>query len=166
MSEWREIEGYPDYQVSDDGKIKSFKYKSERIMKTRKDKDGYLLVGLSKNNNVKTMKVHRLVAETFIPNPDNLPVVRHLNDIPNDNRLENLAWGTDKDNTNDLIRNGRHCWTGPRKRRITVFEKDGIKKEYSSLSEGCKDNNVRIGHASSVARGKRNHTGGYKIYYK
>ena len=52
--------------------------------------------------------IHRLLAQAFIPNPNNYPVVRHLNDNKNDWRLENLAWGTTSDNTQDSIKNNRH----------------------------------------------------------
>lgn len=57
--------------------------------------------------------VHRLVALTFIPNPENKPCVCHANDNPSDNRVENLWWGTHKENMQDMIRKGRdgHCRT-------------------------------------------------------
>lgn len=166
MSEWRTIKDYPDYEISDEGVIVSYKYKKPRIMKTRKDKEGYLRVGISKNNTTKTATVHRLVAETFIPNPDNLPIVRHLNDIPNDNKVSNLAWGTPKDNTADLIKNGNHCVKGPKRRRETIFEKDDKYYEFNSLSEGCKKLNLNLGHASEVAKGHRKTTGGYSVRFK
>jgi hypothetical protein len=72
------------------------------------DDHGYLKVGLSKNNQLKNIRVQILLAKAFIPNPDNLPVVRHLNDIKTDNRLINLAWGTFQDNSDDCMRNGHH----------------------------------------------------------
>lgn len=166
MSEWKTIKDYPDYEISDYGVIVSHKYGKPRIMKTRKDKHGYLLVGISKNNVTKTATVHRLVAETFIPNPNNLPVVRHLNDIPDDNSVSNLAWGTPKDNTADLIKNGNHCVKGPKRRRETVFEKDDKHYEFNSLSEGCRKLKLNLGHADEVANGHRKTTGGYNIRFK
>ena len=75
---WKDILGYEGlYQVSNFGRVKSTKFGKERILKLTKDKDGYLIVNLYKNNKSKTLKVHRLVAEVFLPNPYNLPQVNH-----------------------------------------------------------------------------------------
>lgn len=77
-----------------------------RILKTgRKNSKGYPIVGLSIGNKVLTKTVHRLVAQAFIPNPHNYPMVRHLDDVPVHNWVENLAWGTQHDNVLDL-----KCW--------------------------------------------------------
>lgn len=108
MEIWKNIKGYDDYKISTVGNVMSTKFNKEKILKARKDKCGRLLVSLSKNGKYTNKKVHRLVAEAFIPNPDNMPIVRHLNDIPNDNRVENLAWGTQKDNMQDAVRNGSY----------------------------------------------------------
>ena len=56
------------------------------------DKDGYLIVGLSKRSCSKRLRVHRLVAEAFLPNPDNLTQIHHLNHDRKDNRIQNLMW--------------------------------------------------------------------------
>ena len=106
--EWRDIVGYEDkYQISNLGRVKSLKDSwgncREKILKLRYDKDGYLIVNLCKNNKVNTQKVHRLVAEAFIPNPDNLPEVNHkIDDFEHrsDNRVENLEWCTSEYNNN------------------------------------------------------------------
>lgn len=90
------------YQVSSLGRVKSLNYLrtgKERIMKTAKNSDGYphlLLKG-------KDYKIHRLVAETFIPNPDNKPCVDHINTDRSNNRVENLRWCTQKENCNNQI---------------------------------------------------------------
>lgn len=77
-------------------------------MRVQRSPAGYPVVRLNRDGGGATFMVHRLVAEAFIPNPGNLPVVRHLNDVKTDNRVENLAWGNWTDNMNDLIRNDRH----------------------------------------------------------
>ena len=107
MEEWRDIKGYEGlYQVSNLGRIKSINYnntKSEKIRTLSKDKDGYLILELSKNGRVKNFRVHRLVAEAFIPNPNNLPEVNHkIDDYEHrsDNRVENLEWCTREYNCN------------------------------------------------------------------
>jgi hypothetical protein len=118
MIEWRDIIDYEGlYQVSNTGMVKSLKRiwksgrnhireKDEHILIPRTGKCGYPYVILCKNGKVKTHKIHRLVAINFINNPDNLPVVRHKNDIVTDNNVSNLIWGTIKDNNDDRqIRN-------------------------------------------------------------
>lgn len=91
----------------------------ERILKTHKRGD-YLNVVLTRDRKRVTFRVHRLIALTFLPNPNNYPIVRHLNDNKLDNRLSNLAWGTHSENTIDAIKNGKmvfkygkdHHWHG------------------------------------------------------
>lgn len=103
---WKDIKDYEGlYQVSNFGRVRSVdryvNYKNiknkKRLMKGQiinlnKDNRGYFVVTLSKNNERKNYSVHRLVAEAFIPNPDNLPTVDHINRIRTDNRVDNLRW--------------------------------------------------------------------------
>ena len=97
--EWRDIEGYEGiYQVSNLGRVKSLKFNKERILKPRKDTIGYLAVILYKDGKVKRYLVHRLVANAFIPNSNNLEDINHINEIKTDNRLSNLEWMNHKDN--------------------------------------------------------------------
>ena len=135
---WRPIVGYEGlYEVSSYGRVRSLdRYDSNnhflkgRILKLCADKDGYLNVGLSSNNKVKKYKVHRLVAEVFIPNPNNLPQVNHKDENPSNNRVENLEmcdakynsnYGSRKDRVRDTaIKNG--SWTG--------LSKEEYKKKY------------------------------------
>lgn len=87
------IKGYENlYSIDEEGKV--YSYRKNHYMKLIDDGKGYLQVSLSKNGKRKTYKVHRLVAETFIENPQNLPCVNHINEIRNDNRVENLEWCT------------------------------------------------------------------------
>lgn len=91
MEEWKDIKGYEGlYQVSNEGRIKSVR--NDIIMSQKTDKKGYLVIGFSVNGKSKFFKVNRLVAQAFIPNPNNLPCTNHKNCIPNDNRVENLEW--------------------------------------------------------------------------
>ena len=107
MEEWRDIEGYEGlYQVSNKGRVKSLKYnktKKEKVLKFGTNRYGYKYVVLSKDNTPKLKKVYRLVAEAFIPNPDNKPCIDHCNTIRTDDRVCNLRWCTYKENMNNEI---------------------------------------------------------------
>lgn len=117
MEEWRDIEGYEGlYQISNEGRVKSLNYHrrsgEEKIMKARADRYGYMYISLCENGKHKTHKVHRLVANAFIPNPDNLPQVNHKDEDKTNNNIvlnsdgsidedkSNLEWVTAKENSN------------------------------------------------------------------
>lgn len=98
---WKDINDFIGlYQVSNCGRIKSFKRGKEKIMKPRKDKDGYLLVNLWKDGKRITKRVHRLVAEAFLDNPNNLPCINHKDCNPQNNHVENIEYCDAKYNCN------------------------------------------------------------------
>ena len=98
------------YQVSNFGLIKSLPrngtVKNERILIPRKDKDGYLLINLSKNNKVKTFKVHRIVGNVFLDNPDNLPEINHDDGNKENCCVDNLYWTTRSGNMKHAYKTG------------------------------------------------------------
>ena len=122
---WKDIPGYENkYQVSNKGEVRSLPRngtKKEIVIKKQfLDKDGYCIVKLRNNNCPKMKKVHRLVAETFLKNENNLNIIDHINGVRNDNRIENLRWVTVREN----VKYGK-C----RENFIKVtFEENGIKK--------------------------------------
>ena len=102
MEEWRDIKGYEGiYQVSNLGRVRSFiKIKSGKILSLTPDKNGYLTCYLYKNSKRKCEKVHRLVAQEFIPNPNNYPQVNHKDETKTNNNSDNLEWCTHEYNHN------------------------------------------------------------------
>lgn len=115
--EWRDIPGHEGkYQASSLGRIRSLdryietsaytQFRKGKVLKPGSKKKGHLYVSLGKGQR---RYVHRLVAATFIGEIPPGMLVRHLNDIPSDNRVENLAIGNMSDNLHDAVRNGRHA---------------------------------------------------------
>lgn len=101
MEQWKNIKGYDGkYQVSDLGRVRSLKNGNSHILKTLLVANGYLQVALCKNGNIKRHLVHRLVADAFIPNPNNLPQVNHKDENKGNNVKTNLEWCTPKYNMN------------------------------------------------------------------
>ena len=111
---WKDIEGYKDYQISSHGRVKSMersvrcrgvglKTVKEKILKAqlngRKPRQ-YYAVSLYESGNMKTIRVHVLVGKYFVDNPDNLPILNHLDNNPLNNYYKNLEWSTIRDNLN------------------------------------------------------------------
>tara|TARA_R110000787_G_scaffold4202_3_gene16279 strand:+ start:101 stop:559 length:459 start_codon:yes stop_codon:yes gene_type:complete len=96
-----EINNYPNYLIYEDGGVWSKPRRKTKggFLKQMIDKDGYKRIHLNNKNGKKNFSVHRLVAEHYIPNPENKPVVDHINHIINDNKVENLRWATYSQNT-------------------------------------------------------------------
>jgi hypothetical protein len=93
------IQGYPNYLIYDDGLV--FSEKSNRFLKYCKNQYGYHMIILCKNGKQKCLYIHRLVATHYIPNPDNLPEIDHINIDKSDNRVQNLRWISHLDNCNN-----------------------------------------------------------------
>ena len=106
-AEWRDIEGYEGiYQVSNLGQVRSLNYRrmgKVKILKLIKDKENYLLTHLSNNGERKNYKVHRLVAKTFIPNPNSKTQVDYIDSNTSNNKVFNLQWVTGKENSNNPL---------------------------------------------------------------
>lgn len=102
MEVWKDVKGFGGtFQVSNFGRIKTFNYRNsgkEMILKPKKHNKGYLQVQLIKGNINKTYTIHRLVAEAFIPNPNNYPCVNHKDEDKTNNNADNLEWCDSKYN--------------------------------------------------------------------
>ncbi len=162
---FKDIVGYEGlYQVSNFGRVKSFPRwgttKELKILKQYKNRYGYMYVCLYKNGKPKKHTVHRLVAEAFIPNPDNKPEVNHKYGIKTDNRATELEWTTKSENI-------KHSYKTLNKKNYTkqvICIETG--KVYDSLLEASKECGCSKNHISDCCRGKRNTTGGYHWKYK
>lgn len=171
---WRNIPGFEGYRVSDHGDVKSFTNnrhgicKKSHILKPVKNKHGYDTVCLGRGNR---RLVHRLVAEVFNPNPNHYPIVRHLDDNPQNNHFKNLEWGTQTDNMQDCVKHGRlvgdtRAAIEATRMPIRAYTADGeFVGDFASMNEAARSLNLWVQHIHSVLKGKIRQTGGYIFEY-
>jgi hypothetical protein len=117
------IQGYENYSVAEDGRV--FNNKTGRELKYTYINTGYRRVGICRNNKQIKHLVHRLVAEAYVPNPDNKPCVNHLDKNKLNNHASNLEWCTSQENH-------RHSWANGRKSKKispeTIAKREATKK--------------------------------------
>lgn len=150
---WKDVEGYEGkYKISNQGKVKSLNYRGhgvEALLKPKTDKDGYLEVRLCVNNVSRYVRVHRLVASTFIENDCDKPQVNHINEVKDDNRVENLEWMTNKENVNHGTATKRRSNTMTKYKDIVgVNVETGKVIRFSTVNEAGEN-----GFSTSVIRG-------------
>ena len=171
---WWYIDGYPGYMISDRGRIWSSK--TQKFLKPKPmDGHGHLGVCLRINGVAHYEYIHRLMAKAFIPNPKNYPIVRHLNDIPNDNYLDNFSWGTQKHNFEDSLRNGNVHFVTPEERELGLSKmrkpiiatniRTGERKKINGQTEASKFLGIPQSNIWKVMNGERSHAGGYYFEY-
>ena len=168
----KDYEGF--YEVNELGQVRSVdrtvEFKDGRIrkfngidLKLSMNKGGYLLATLKKNGVSKNCQVHRLVADTFLPNPDNLPEVHHKNHERKDNRACNLQWITSTEQKDEHWRAARSK-AKTKGTRLRVIG-NGIDKIYNSSREVERELGVSNTSAMKVAKGIYKQTKGYKIHF-
>ena len=177
-TEWRESPVFPnEYLVSDDGRV--FSKRAKREIRPNHDRFGYLYYVLCVEKNRKTVKAHRLVALAFLDNPQNKPTINHKNGIRDDNRVENLEWATNKEQTNDPI-TLKHLLDAFKKRdmramgekrdfgrkKVTVTWKDGKTEQFPSLLSASEKLEINYGHLSEILNGKRKPRTDFKISFQ
>lgn len=166
MENWKAIDGYEGlYQVSNLGRVKSLKCGKERILKPRKHTGGYLLVNLHKDGYQKTVKIHRIVAEAFIPNPNNLETVNHKDEVKTNNTVGNLEWMSRKDNINYGTHNKRAGEA--HSKQVQMFDKftGELLGTFPSLMKARRVTGIAQQHISSCCLGKLKSAGGYVWRY-
>ena len=122
MESWKKIKGYENYLISDYGRVFNFKFK--KFLKPGKDRGGYLFVGLWKNGVRKNHKIHRLVANAYIVNPENKRTINHIDGIKANNLVENLEWSTQKENVHHAVNAGLKDDKGSKNGNSKLSEKE------------------------------------------
>lgn len=165
--EWKYIKGFDgQYMVSKDGKIKSLNYKGtgeEKVLKPYLDRDGYERIGLSYHSKHICKYVHRLVAEAFIDNPNELETVDHIDNNKTNNSVENLRWLSREEN----VRKAANEHIGlPETHNAKPVEQYDINNNfigcYASASEASRNTGIRQSNISkSIIYPNRYTAGGY-----
>lgn len=179
---WKDVVGFEKYfQISNFGNVlskarkvwngKGFYNKSQVLLKPSQNHKGYPIAYLGANNEKRTIPIHRLVAIAFIPNPNNLPQVNHIDGNKQNNRVDNLEWCTNSDNQ-------LHAWkmglqrvsgnAGKPKRAVLQYDKDwNLIHEYPSIADASR----AVGEKSKsnigeCCRGRKKSVQGYYWKFK
>ena len=156
MERWKDRPDYEGlYQVSNLGNIKSL-IKNKILKPYINKKNGYSYIGLHKNKKIKVIRIHRLVAIVFMPNPNNFPVINHKNKIRTDNNIDNLEWCSQKYNVTYSLA-----------KKILQYDLNNVfLKEWDSAMEIQR--NLKINNSNIIACciSKRKTAGGFKWKYK
>ncbi|MBO7526481.1 MAG: HNH endonuclease [Clostridia bacterium] len=153
---WKPIKDYENlYEISNFGVIR--KVKTKRPLKVFYRTNGYYTTSLCKNYKVTMIYLHRIIAETFIPNPNNLPCINHKDGNKTNNDLSNLEWCTYSDNNRHAYETGlKNC------KKVAQYDIDGnLINIYNSVINASKETNISQANISSCALGKRNKAGGF-----
>ena len=169
MSEsWKDVAGYEGlYQVSDQGNVRSRRRhgSSGGILKPGRDGHGYLRVVLYREGEWKPILIHRLVAQAFIPNPSNFPVINHKDENPANNAVDNLEWCTHRYNMNYGTCIARMA--AKHLKVVLQYDKFGnLVKEWASASEVERQTGFAQSNISDCCLGKRKSAYGYVWRFK
>lgn len=159
MKGWRELKGFPLYKISRTGEV--FSTWGKKIKKPAEDRRGYMRHALTNGTGIcKHMPVHRIVAMVYIPNPDNLPCVNHIDGDKKNNNVDNLEWCS-------YSHNSKHAYdTGLNKNTKAVIQMDKISgkiiKKYSSMKEAEDATKIPTSDISKTCKNSDKSAGGYK----
>ena len=170
MEIWKPIKINSNYLVSNTGKIKSLNYRN-----SKKEKElvcygiQYNTIKISVEDKMKDVYVHKLVAQAFIPNPNNYPCINHINGDKRDNRVENLEWCTYQHNTKEAFKLGlsknRTGRGNGRSKAVQQLDSNGkIVAEWESMR--LAEIKLKIRHIADCCTGKRKTAGGFIWKYK
>ena len=164
IEQWKKIDGFPNYEVSDFGNLRTFKARGKELPHIRAKHlggNGYFEITLYKNGKPKHIKISRLVATTFVKNPFGKKTVNHINGIKTDDRAVNLEWVTSKENTAHAIKTGLIKMNGEMSRNALISDKQarvikhalsfGVRGTGRMLAKMC---GVHESTISKIAHGK------------
>lgn len=180
MEIWKNIKEYPNYAVSNQGRV--INIKTKKILKPNKKKNGYLEYRLYKSGKIYYLLAHRLVAIAFIENKRKVPFINHKNEIKTDNRVENLEWCTHKENCNygtAIYRRVIHTDFKKRNKNINFIKgtkkgkrvyqydlKGNCVQVYNTCKEAAIKNNINITNICNCAKGIQKTAGNYIWSYE
>lgn len=178
---WRDIKGFEgSYQISNLGRVKSLARRGnwrEKILIANINIYGYLVVGLCKKGKQKRKSIHRLLAEAFIDNPQNLPTVDHINRNRLDNRIQNLRWASyrtqalNRDRVDNMAKNlGDYITKGegnPKSKPVLQYDLEGnLIAEFSGVRDAERKTGVKCQNIYSCCKNKSKTVNGYIWKYK
>ncbi len=152
---WRKSIEFPQYEVSSLGRVRHIGGKPRKFQVVR----GYVYVGVWHNGKYRNVRVHRLIANAFVPNPQNKPYVNHIDGNKANNNANNLEWCTASENETHKQRVLGKKTTPPNKTKVVKCIETG--KVYFSIKEASEELCINYRHIGEVANGKRKTAGGY-----
>lgn len=170
---WKTLNLNPNYQINEKGEL--FNLKTKRYLKGSLDKDGYKIYTIMMTDGIhhKSIKAHRLVAQYFLDNPEQLPEVNHKDRNKLNNNVENLEWISHNDNvehwrktekfaTDVPLNDDRPSMLNKGKCPVGQYTLEGVFiAQYESYTQAQKQTGIRSGNISLAARGKRHTAGGF-----
>lgn len=163
MANWRTIPGYENYDISDEGEVRN--NKTGKTIKDSYTSGGYRKVNLRSDGIQKSTKIHRLVAENFIPNDDGKPCVNHIDGDKTNNRACNLEWCTASENNKHAFVNGlsyRPETSGVTRRKTMIVETGEV---FDSVSDCARFLGAAESNVSVCLSGKKKTCRGYHVRY-
>lgn len=176
---WKDIDGFEGYyQVSNLGRVRSLdrvvkqfngkgiakKKTKGRVLTTTKQTQGYSQIGLCKDGTQKSYRLNRLVANAFIPNPENKPEVNHIDGNKDNNRVDNLEWATSAENKQHSLKTGL---AKPYKRPIQQLDDDGnVLAEFESIEQVYKTFGYSKGNICMACKGLKGGGKAYGYYWR
>lgn len=165
---WKPVAGYEGfYEVSNQGRVKRTKNLKETILKSCKHNNGYLKVMLCKNGKRQNVFIHRIVAQTFIQNPDDLPQVNHIDGNKENNITDNLEWVTHSENMMHAVSQKLfEPFFNRKTRAVCQYSiEGGFIRKYSSVMEAQRQTGIDRSSIQKCCSNKQKTAGGYVWKY-